>query len=341
MDMAEQGQLVVPNHLVLQSPIDLSDLSMEQRASLVVSVGQFRLARERVGHDLAIMSQQLANMSRILGSRFMRFATEELGLNERTTRRYLKAHKTLSAHFTDGEGRIDAVYATQVTQNALALLGPETDNDVIDEIKTIVGSGQSVNEDTVRQLIASREKELEADLAVSKAEAQAANRKLLQVAERAEIEQSRLRRNLDGLEEQVRRLEAQSKAANDEVDRLQALAIQVVEKEIEVPPKEYTSTVDAVAAAKRDLADANQSKKRVEEDLASARQELESINSQLSSKQSQIDHLTRLKQHVDAIAVQFPATLLKSLTAADSSVKDAVAEIGDALMLMGKQLKGA
>lgn len=327
-------------HLALRSGLDLSDLSNEQRTQLTVCVAQMRLSLQRIGNEMLLMSQHLSTMNEILGSRFNRFVAEELGLSEKTSRRLLHAHTVLKSKFSDEDGRINGAFATHLTQNALQLLGPDTDDTVIAEIRERVVDGERLGAAEVREIIASREKDLELQLQAAQAEVDSVSKKAAKAAEQSELEIARIRSQVDGLNEHNRRLQEQNQAMEEEVDRLQSQSIQVNEKEVEVPPKGYTSVQEAIESANNELKAAQERKQQVEAELASSQQKLVEFNTRIADSQAGMDHFIRLKEQIDAIALQFPPALVRKISA-DENIKAAINTLADAMVAMGNQLKVA
>lgn len=317
----------------LTSGIDLSEFSHQQVMEIQLYVGQFRMSQQRLGKELLYMTQQLVWLQEILKEKFQQFAYIELKIQPRTLRRYLSVNKVLRAKFmTDGE--INYVQASQFTQNALVLLSPETDEEVMTELRAMADKGVKIDEQAVRKLLESQNQDYEARLASTQAEADAAIKELEAIKTQRELEVARLERKLSSNEELLRRAAENKAALEEENAKLQKSTTTVEIQEVEVVPAGYKSTMEAVNEAKRALADANaqveQLKKRSEE-----------IKASIAELECGADEVMKLKSQVDTLLTKYPVSRLKALSSADGNIQALIAGLGHSMIEMGRQLTTA
>lgn len=326
---------------LLKKTGDLADLSDQQIASLSVCVTQFRLSQQRLGHELFALASTLVRMKDILGSRFGKFVEDELNISVRTANRYLHIHTVLQTHFSSN-GLINVAQASQLTQNALRLLSPDTPEDVIGEIRELADKGgKKIDEATIRQILESRERDLEAALASAQAEQLATVEELKKARSQSELHQARMQNELDKSEELLRRAALQRDALEAEIEELQKKATIVTEKEVikEVPPAGYSSAIDAVNAANQMLVEAQTKKKKLEDEIAAANRRHEELKAQVAELEAGEAEFLKLKGMLEDVLVKYPLARLKAMTAIDSNIKNVMHGIGQTMAELGQQLQ--
>lgn len=322
---------------------DLSHLNEEQMIEVRILVSEIRASQDRIGRELYLLTEKMNDLSKLLGDGFVDFVESELGISQRTARRYLQVHSVLKAHFSDSNGRTSASEARHITQGALVLLANEPGDEVIAEIRAIAKSGEEVNEATVKRLIESREAELEARVAAAEAEVALAVRSAQKSSERAELEIARVKGQAENSQEMVRRLTEQRDALEEEVSRLQQQETQVVEKTIEkeVVPKGFATIEEALETTQKDLQTKTGELARVDADLKESQEKLAEMRANLAVAQAGKEDFLKMKQDVEALMLKFPVAMLKSMSGSDTNIKTSINALGEAMVAMGNLLKGA
>lgn len=323
--------------------VDFADLSSEHLTALQFCVGQFRLNQHRMLETYFASAQLLFQIKEIVGGdRFMEFATTELGLKPRTIQRYMRMDKTLLQHFSEN-GQINVKEASMFTQRALLLLSPETDEEIISEIKALVNQGEIINESTVRRIIDRHDADLEAQVVSAQAETEFANTELKKVTERSELLAARLQNQLNKQDEQVRRLTEQRSALEEEIEVLKKQETVVTEKtvEVEVVPAGFKSAQEATEAAQKQLALAIEKKDRVDAEILEAEGKRTSILENVSVIEAGNEEFLKIKSQIDGILLKYPAALLRAVSNSSPTAKTALENAADAMILLGNQLRSA
>jgi hypothetical protein len=320
--------------------LDLSDLSSDSMLRLRMSVSEFRSSGRRLIGELYVMTTQLCVMRDILGDRFRAFAQSELDLEPRMVSRYMHINKVLNAHFTV-DGRVNLDEANMFTQQALALLSPATDTDVVESLRNMASQGVSINPKLVLEVMSQAEEDAVTKLASTQADLTAMTRELESMRQAREVERAKSQRELASQAEMLRRGEQRSKDLEDEIRKLQAQETQVKFETKEVVPPGFTSIEEAIAAKTKELATlASQREAATAEvrELADRQKKLQEAVEQTNAGTVQF---LAMKEHADTLIAQFPIALLKSMSESDPAVKAAISTLGQTMVLFGQQLAKA
>lgn len=318
----------------------LSDLSTDDMLRLRMAVAEFHSAGRRLIGELYVMTVKMREMQDILGDRFRSFAKSELGLEPRTVSRYMHIHKVLITHFMT-DGAVHLVEANAFTQQALALLSPTTDTQVIDDLRELASQGKTIDHNIVLEVISKNEEEAVAQLASTQADLTAMTRELESVRQGREVERARAQRELASQAEMLRRGEERAKDLEGEIQKLREQATEVRFQEKEVVPAAYAS-VEAAIAAKTSELDVLTSKReaasREVQELAERQKQIQSAIEQTNAGAAKF---MAMKDQTDALIAQFPLALLRSLSESDPAVKAAISTLGQTMILLGQQLAKA
>lgn len=321
-----------------QTAIDLSDISFDQMSELRLCVAEYRLSVNRVMNEYFHLTQQVVKMQELLGTRFYPFVQAELGISDRTARRYLHINKVLQAHFST-DGRINVAQVQQISRSAFQLLSPETDDDVINEIRSLADQGVKVDESAVRRIIESREKELEAELASVSAEKEILEKELNVTRESSEVQVARAKNEAERTAAKLDRAEQLRAALEEEIKELQSKATIVNEVPKEVLPAGYTTAIEATNAANQLLAEAQQKRKDVEAEIADLKNKSSEIQRNIAEIQGGADEFLKLKEQLDAIIAKYPQARMEAMSSIDPAIKKLMKGIGEAMMQFGKELQ--
>lgn len=334
------GSDLIPRDSLQISSVDFADLSPEHITSLRFCVGQFRINQNRMLEGYFACAGLLLQIKEIVGDQFTKFAQTELGLPLRTIQRYMKVNQAALSHFSE-DGQINVKEVSMFTQSALLLLSPETDDEIIFEIKALLNQGEKINEATVQKIIARRDADLEAQIVAAQAETAFANKELKTVTDRSEILSARLQNQLSKQEEQVRRLTEQRAALEEEIQVIRAQETVVTEKEVEVVPAGFKSALEATEAAQKQLALAVEKKDKIEAEIVAAEKKRTSILEDVSVIETGNEEVLKIKSQIDEIILKYPTALLRAVSDASPSAKTALESAADALIFLGNQLRGA
>ncbi|UTY55887.1 hypothetical protein [Massilia sp. erpn] len=324
-------------------PLDLADVSEENRAVLNTCVAEYRSAGRRVVSELLTMTEQLVKMREILGDRhFYPFVRNELGLKKRTITRYLHLNKVLQQHFAV-EGKVPLAVTNSISQRALLLLSPETDAAVIQEVKAVIDDGGKIDSRAVEQILAEREAAHAAQLAGAQAEAQSAARALERQRDQHVLELARAQRELGSQTELLRRAEETSQILEQENDTLrrQATEVRYEEKKVEVIPAGFTSLQEAIDAKRGEINALASEQDGIAGNIAALKEKRRVLEQQLAPLSDGVDDFLALKGQIEALITRFPLGLLKELGVGDKTVKLALAGLGQTMKLFGEQLSAA
>lgn len=326
----------------LGSETDLSDLSSEQTLRLTMCVTEYRSAGKRLVGELFAMTSQLAEMQEILGSRFRAFVSSELGLNQRTVSRYLHMNKVLKCHFVQGE-TFKLEEANAFTQRALALLSPETEDGVMDELKELAQGGNKIDQNVVLEILAKHEGEGAAKLAGAQAELTSVTRELHSVRQQREVDQARAQRELTNQAEMLRRADERSRLLQEEIETLQKQSTQVQyeDRQVEVVPEGFTTIQEAITQRQGELKRLTQERGAIATEINDLEQRKSELEQALNQIQLGSEEFLGMKQSVDALINKFPLALLKGMSDSDKAVKAAIATLGQTMVLFGQQLTNA
>lgn len=333
----------IQRHTSLTTSPVLAGISLDNDKLVALSlyVAEFREIEKRIANDFVTMSTRLALIKEILGEHFMPFAQQELGLKTRTIQRYLSLHQVMSNRFSH-DGRIDIVEVQQFTQGALALLAPETDEDVITEIRTLAKS-QKINEETIKQVIASRDADYEARLHLAASEAETATRKMHEAQQKLELETARQASLVARQEELTRRGKEQIAALEADLERAQKQETVVTEKvvEKEVVPEGYVTLAEAIDDATRKLNKAKLDAETAEREASAAQLKADALKSDLRAVELDTQDFGRVKRLLDEVMAALPRAQIEALSNSNPDLKKAFHDTGSALVFFGNSLVAA
>lgn len=337
-----QPQTQHANHqlLHLDTSLDLSDLSADQALRLKLSVNEFRSAGRRMVGELYIMTSQLSVMKEILGDRFRSFAETTLGLTSRALSRYMHINNVLNTHFAVN-GQVDLAIANNLTQRALALLTPETEAAVVDNLRELAQQGTQINEKLVMEVMSRAEGDAVAQLASTQADLTARTRELEQERQSREVERARSQREISSQGELLRRGEQRIRDLEADLQRLAMQETQVHYQDREVIPEGFASVQAAVDAKNSELAGLNKQREEIKNTIERLNQQQLQLQSDLEQRNAGIEKFLAMKEQAETIIAQFPIALLKSLSETDPAVKAAISSLGQTMNLLGQQLAKA
>lgn len=317
-------------------------LDNDKLVALSLAVAEFREIENRIANDFVTMCTRLSMIKEILGEHFLRFAQDELGLKLRTIQRYLNLHQVMSTHLSNG-GRIDIGEARQFTQGALALLAPVTDDDVISEIRTLAQGGNKITEETIKQVIASRDVDYEARLKLAASETELAIKKMHEAQQKLELETARHSSSMVKQEELTRRSKEHVAALEADLERLRKQETVVSEKvvEKEVIPAGYATLAEAIDAATSNLNKAKLEAQAAEREAAEAKIKADALKSGLQAAVLDTQDFGRVKTLLDEVMAALPRAQIQALSGSNPDLKKAFHETGAALVFFGNTLVAA
>jgi hypothetical protein len=325
------------------APIDLSDLTDEQRVALLMCVREFHLAGRRATEAIFVMTNQLAMMQEILGEgRFYPYAMQTLNISDRTIRRHLHINNTLKHHFAN-ESFIDYTQTRNFTKSAIELLSPETDESVVIELKELASAGKKIDASTVREVLKQRDQELEAQLASAQAELASKTKQLGALQQQVDNDHARAVRDEANHAERLRRAEETRILLEEELETLKKQETPVITefKEKPVIPEGYKSVKDAIAAKEAELVQLRDREAEIRDRVGALEQQEQAALAKLNELKSGTEEFLRLKDGVDQLAAKFPLAMLRAMSARDKEVKAAIAGLGKMMVQLGNQLTTA
>lgn len=328
----------------IPSTYDLSGVSAEDRNILKTCVTEYNSAARRVVNELVVMTEQLATIQKIIPRRrdFYAFARNELGVGKRTITRYLHLHKVLQQHFAV-DGKVPVQVGNSISQRALLLLSPDTDESVILELKSVIDEGGKVQPKDVEFLLAKREAEHAAQLASAQADLQAMSRELDRTRDQAAIELARTQRELSAQTELLRRAETNSLVLEEEntLLRRQATEVRYETKNVEIVPAGFTSVQEAIEKKEGELNELTTRERSVAENIAALETQKKALEEKLANFRAGIDDFLNMKDTVEALIGKFPLVLVKKMGTGDKTVRAAMTSLGQTMILFGEQLNSA
>ena len=323
----------------LHSNFDLKEYTQEQQTQLMSCVFQIRLSMGRQTMETMYMTQQLVWMRDILGSKMVEFAEVELGIKERRLYRYFKTHQILEAHFKT-DGKIDFTQAGNFSMNALQLLNPDIEDNIVDELRLLASKGEQISERTVRELLEKSSEtsvqiiDAQADAEAAQAEAREAVQSLNIVKAEKELVEAQLIRSESKSAEMLRRNEGTQLELQKEIDALKAQSIQVTEVVKEVAPAGYESAMQAVNDVNKKLQDLETRKRELEDSNKELQQHIDELN-------AGADEFMKFKVLAESLISKYPIARIQSLAATDPKIKRAIAALGMAFTEIGTNIAEA
>lgn len=325
--------------VAFQSGIDLSHLSAQEQMALQACVIQYRGGMQRVASEMYFVAEQVYQMKEILGDLFDKFALEELGVSERTARRYLQYRKVLAAHFADERGRINVANAMHLTGGAVALLTGDTDQEVIDEIRRLTGEGKTVDATTVKEILQAQS-ELRAQLASAEADADLARRQKEDLAEKRALDEARYRNEIERAQENLRRVTQQRDTLEEELQQAQSksTAVDVKEVPVEVVPAGFATVEDAIADANKRLQALHEEEVKAKAALEDALKQSAQAREEAAAAIEGTRELTALRDQLESVLAKYPRALRAKIAAANDDAKQTLTALGKAMIRFGEEL---
>lgn len=311
----------------------LEQLSQEQSIQLQVLVRQFHVTEGIMFDQLIVLVQILVQVKEITGDQFNAFTEQQMGISPTKRRRYMNIHGLLEAHFKTN-GRIDPLEMRQFTQRAFSLLGPETDDGIILELRTIAQSGNKVDEKTVRDLLSARDNDHQAQIATLQAEITAAKKDASTDLNRLQLENARLITQDQNTQELVHRLTEQCSTLDSEIDVLRKETTQVQYVDKEVPPAGYVTALDA-------LNDASSKKDELEKSIKILQEKKSDLENQIQFVTAGAEEFLNMKEQVDSLLLKFPVAMIRAVSASDQTIKQHIEMLGASMLQFGHQLQNA
>lgn len=321
--------------------ISVASLPADEQQAVQECIAEWKSAGRRLISELFTMTEQLVKMRQILGRKFGPLVRTELNISRRQAYRYMHINKVLKAHFqVNGEL---AWGDGNISQTALALLTPTTDDSVIQEVRLALGNGQAVDGPMVSEILARRESEHATTLAAAQAEAQMAQQRLQRRLESAEVELARIQRDSAAQTEMLRR-NTETRAVLEEENaklRREANVVRFEEKRVEVVPPGFASAEDAIAAKARELGDLETQRSALESTITSLTNDRERLRNEVSRISTSTAEFREMKSAIDQIVDRFPLVSLSEMAAGDKTLKAAFLALGETMVQYGQRLSQA
>lgn len=321
--------------------ISVASLPADEQQAVQECITEWLSAGRRLISELFIMTEQLLKMRQILGRKFGPLVRAELNISRRQAYRYMHINKVLKAHF-QVNGELAWGNGT-ISQTALALLTPTTDESVIQEVKLALGNGQAIEAPMVSELLARRESEHATMLAAAQADAQMAQQRLQRRLETSEVELARIQRDSAAQTEMLRR-NSEARAVLEEENaklRREANEVRFEEKRVEVVPPGFASAVDAIAAKTKELGDLETQRTALESSITSLTNDRERLRNEVSRMSTSTAEFREMKSAIDQIVDRFPLVALNEMAAGDKKLKAAFLALGETMMQYGQRLSQA
>ena len=326
------------------SEVDLSDFRAEQIEELQVCVNEFKAAGRRLALELYHMTSSVVRIKAVVEAvpygqkrKFDQFAASLLGVNERTVRRYVNLYHVISAHFKDGPN-LRTLELEKFTQEALNLLSPSTDHEVIVELRALAQGGEKLTAEVVNDVIERLGKDHTAELAGKDAELRIAETKCAELSERLETESAKYERRLNSNTEQIRRHMEHAKSVEEELEQIKKAPAVVSFTNVPTIPPGFKSIEDAIAQKTAELNQVNAA-------IQAAQVENERIIESTQKLGASLDILTqdtgeffKLRDSIEDLISKFPAALVRAMATTEPKTKTTVAALGRTLVEFGNQL---
>lgn len=290
------------------------------------------MSNRRIG-DLFVLTETLAQVKAITGENFYAFAEQQMGIRPRTIRRYMHIHTVLEAHFQTN-GRIDPVEMRNFTQRAFDLLGPDTDDGIILELRTIAQAGQSVDEKTVKKLLETRDGDHQTEVASLQAEIKTVRQEASAGLNRLQVENAKLITQDQNTQELVRKLTEQRSALDLEMEELRRQTVQVQFVDKEILPAGYLSAADAIK-------DATAKKEEIEGSIVALQQKKNDLESQIQFVTAGAEEFLNMKEQVDGFLLKFPVAMIRAVSSTDLAIKQHIEVLSACMLQFGHQLQKA
>lgn len=321
--------------------ISVASLPAAEQQAVQECITEWHSAGRRLISELFTMTEQLLKLRNILGRKFGPLVKTELNVSRRQAYRYMHINKVLKAHFqVNGEM---AWGGGTISQTALALLTPTTDESVIQEVKLALGNGKAIEAPMVSELLARRDSEHATMLAAAQADAQMAQQKLQRRLETSEVELARIQRDTAAQTEMLRRnTEARSVLEEENAKlRREANEVRFEEKRVEVVPPGFASAEEAIAAKSKELGDLETQRTALESSITSLTNDRERLRSEVSRMSTNTAEFREMKSAIDQIVDRFPLVALSEMAAGDKTLKAAFLALGETMMQYGQRLSQA
>ncbi|CAM3225879.1 MULTISPECIES: hypothetical protein [Janthinobacterium] len=322
------------------SNIDLGNLNNEQLLSLHIYVAEYRASFTRVEGEYLILSSRLKAIQDLLKDKFYEFSERELGLKRHTARRLLAINACLVKHISTN-GQIDLNEARNYRRNALYLLEPVTDVDVIEEVRALAKNGQTIDEATVRRIIDSRNVDYEEKIALAEAKLRSQESDLQKKEQQRALENGRLKDRLANQDELLRREKEKTVALVEELNESRSQATIVahpVEIVREVLPAGLASIEEATVAAEIRLAAITARAELAEAQAKTLEEKHQAIEKNAGLLRAQRDELVEIKAAVESILLKFPLAKLRAISSKSAETKAALEAMGQLMIQFGNQL---
>lgn len=306
----------------------------EVSLDLQILVGRFRDTSRRIASDLFVLTETLSAIQNITGDNFFEFASQVLNVGERQVRRYLHINKVFQAHFMT-DGRFNPSEVEQFSQRALNLLAPDTDEQIIIELRTMAQNGSKVDEKTVTELLA-KHNDQAAQIVALQADLKTVQTLATTSIDQLNIKNASLLQQDHNNREMVRRLEEQLQAIDEEITTLRSQSVQVkyVDKPVDVIPEGYKTATEAIEAAER-------KKNDVESELSKLEQKRQNLEQQVHLITAGADEFLRMKEEIERCLMKFPVAMIRAASTSDPEIKSHILGMSEIMSQFADQLKSA
>jgi hypothetical protein len=317
----------------------LAMMPVEDQQELSSCVAEWRSSSRRLLVELFNMTEQLARMRKILGDQFYPFAIQRLGVARKTVYRYMHINSVLHAHF-EVDGKVVFSNGEEITQRALLLLSPTTDDTIMVQIKSALTEGQPIDERMVSNLLAQKDADHAASLAGAQAEAERTAKTMSRKLERVDAELARSQREMNAQAELLRRTQETQALLQKENDELRKSSTEVrfEEKNVEVVPPGYATAAEAIQAKEKALQQLQRDESAIQANIVSLQEQQTQLKAKLADAAKNTADFQTLKTVVETAIAQFPYQAQLAIAKQDVATQQALCALGHTMIQFGEQL---
>lgn len=319
----------------------LSKLSSDDRFAVMIIVNSINTLKEQAAKIMLEIGFKLRELEGVLPrEQFLDIVSECCQITPSNAHKLQAAAANYEHHY----GALGADYAQlrNISVARLSMLGPDTEPEIIEEIKNLALNG-SISNATIDKVIASvnesrvSEEKL-AQMEYEKNEAEAKIRELELELKQNEHDVAQLALSSRNASDRVAELERENHAMQQDLLEASKKPAEVAVEEVEVLPKRFKTLDEAVRMAEDELSAKMEQKEKILSEIQFQNKKLEDIKAATDAKTVSLETLDKIVADVDTIIAKYPAALISSITTSSPESKAALQALGKKLKALGTQL---
>ncbi|MBU3625878.1 hypothetical protein ICN48_06475 [Polynucleobacter sp. JS-Safj-400b-B2] len=321
----------------------LSKLTSDDRTVVLMLINGINTLRDQASRTMIDIGLKLNELESHVPDNFLEIVTTHCGFSSRNVRKLQTAAANYRLHF-ENLSAPEFKKFREFPIAKLALLGQDTDPEIIEELKNLAINGTLSNSTIDKVLDSIKENRVNAeklsDYERENIESESRIIELERQLKEVESETAQLRVNSRNASDRVLELEKENKLIQSDLIDETKKPPRIVEIEVtkEVLPKRYKTLEDAVNSIEDEITEKSSEKERILAEIQHESKRLNDIRSEFEAKKVSLESVEKIVADIDIIIAKYPSALITQISASAPESKAILQGLRKKLSALASQL---